>query len=449
MVLPPSEESQIRHLRFDDPAVEAAFHKDTALRSIRYVRGMGLLLLALVLLGVLLYNDHDLPPQLITQLLILRFGLVLPLVVTVLALTYWDGFARWMSPLLIVTLLAFGVSLVAAPLARLQTPGFESVAFVSVDLMLFILAVYTLSRLSTRAAAVVCLPIIALYMAVAERFGPPTLSFSKLAYDLFFANLLGLSAAMALERYMRRSYLQQRTIEAERERADQLLLNILPPTIAARLKENEQTIADLYDDVTVLFADIEGFTRLAEKIGPGELVALLNELFSAFDFLAEQHGLEKIKTMGDEYMAVSGLPEPNPRHTEAAAEMALGMRAYLADYAARTGLPLVLRIGLHCGPVVAGVIGRRKFAYDLWGDTVNIASRMQSHGPIGGGIQVSEAVCERLQDRYDFIPRGPISIKNKGKMPVYLLTGCKTPPEGSVTDEEAADRGLSVAAMGH
>jgi class 3 adenylate cyclase len=446
MVLTPSEESQIRHLRFNDPSVETAFHEDTALRSIRYVRAMGLLMLALVLLGVLLYND--LPPRLITQLLLLRFGLVLPLVLTVLALTYWDGFARWMSPVLTVTLLTFGVSLVAAPLARVQTPGFESVAFVSADLMLFILAVYTLSRLSTRAAATVCLPIIALYMAVAERFGPPTLSFSKLAYDLFFANLLGLSAAMALERYMRRSYLQQRTIESERERADQLLLNILPPAIAARLKENEQTIADHYDDVTVLFADLEGFTRLAEKTGPDELVTLLNELFSAFDALAEQHGLEKIKTMGDEYMAVAGLPEPNPRHVQVAAEMALGMQAYLAEYAARTGLPLILRIGLHCGPVVAGVIGRRKFAYDLWGDTVNIASRMQSHGPIGGGIQVSETFYERLHDRYDFTPRGPILIKNKGEMPVYLLTGRKATSDVNGADKEMPSRGVSAIAAG-
>jgi class 3 adenylate cyclase len=446
MVLTPSEEAQIRRLRFDDPAVETAFREDTAQRSVRYVRGMGLLMLALVLLGGLLY--HDLPPDLTSRLLFLRFGFVLPIVLIAIALTFWSRFSRWMSPVLMAALLAFGASLVAGPMARVRTPGFESVAFVSADVMLFILAVYTLSRLSTRAAAMVCLPTIALYLTVASRFGPPTLNLSKLAYDLLFANLLGLSAAVALERYIRRSYLQQRAIERERERADHLLLNILPPAIAARLKESEQTIADQHDDVSVLFADIEGFTRLAEKTGPGELVTLLNTLFSAFDALAERHGLEKIKTIGDEYMAVAGLPEPNPRHGEAAAEMALEMREYLADYAARTGLPLVLRIGMHCGPAVAGVIGRRKFAYDLWGDTVNIASRMQSHGPVGGGIQVSEAVRERLRDRYEFLPRGPIPVKNKGDMPVFLLTGRKAVPGAQDGGEESSVRDGSAVVSG-
>lgn len=213
-----------------------------------------------------------------------------------------------------------------------------------------------------------------------------------------------------------------REIQEEREKSERLLLNILPAPIAARLKQDEGVIADHFDDVSVLFIDIVGFTPLATQMPPAEMVALLNEIFSTFDSLAAKHGLEKIKTSGDSYMVVGGVPLPNPRHLEAVAEMALDALASKEQFARGDQLPFQLRAGIHVGEVVAGVIGTQKFSYDLWGDTVNIASRMESQG-LPNAIQVTETVFERLKTRYPFKPRGKISIKGKGEMMTYWLEG--------------------------
>jgi class 3 adenylate cyclase len=216
------------------------------------------------------------------------------------------------------------------------------------------------------------------------------------------------------------AYLHQ--LQAEQARSERLLLNILPQPIAERLKHSQQPIAESFDDVTVLFADIVDFTSLASRVAPNELVGLLNEIFSLFDDLAERHGLEKIKTIGDAYMAVGGLPKPRPGHAAAVADMALAMRRAIARFSARRGEPYDIRIGISTGAAVAGVIGTKKFIYDLWGDTVNTASRMESHG-LAGQIQVCPATYERLRGRYLFEERGEVSIKGKGEMTTYLLTG--------------------------
>jgi len=218
------------------------------------------------------------------------------------------------------------------------------------------------------------------------------------------------------------AYLEQ--LQIEQEKSERLLLNILPKPIADRLKQGQSVIADSFAEVTVLFADIVDFTRLSAQMSPTESVVLLNEIFSTFDRLAEQHGLEKIKTIGDAYMVVGGLPTPRPDHAEAIAEMALDMQREI-QFKAESGEPLRIRIGIHTGPVVAGVIGTRKFSYDLWGDTVNTASRMESHG-LSGGIQVTETTHERLRDKYLFKKRGMIQVKSKGEMMTYLLLGRKT-----------------------
>lgn len=209
-------------------------------------------------------------------------------------------------------------------------------------------------------------------------------------------------------------------VERYRRRADDLLLNILPGAIAARLKENPGTIADGYDEVTVLFADIVDFTTMSADADPVAVVSKLNEIFSEFDLLAARHGLEKIKTIGDAYMVAGGLPEPQPDHVEAVAAFAVDMLAAVSHHASWTGAPLRLRVGINTGPVVAGVIGRQKFIYDLWGDAVNVASRMESNSLVNE-IQVTEAVKERLDGRYEFIQRPPLPIKGKGMMVTYLL----------------------------
>jgi class 3 adenylate cyclase len=213
-----------------------------------------------------------------------------------------------------------------------------------------------------------------------------------------------------------------RELDEERELSEQLLLNVLPRSVADRLKREKGIIADGFSEATVLFADIVGFTPVSSRLAPEEVVAWLNDVFSSLDRLAERHGMEKIKTIGDCYMVVSGLPTPRPDHAEAAAELALALRDEMSNRAAPDGGLIRMRIGLHSGPVVAGVIGSRKFAYDLWGDTVNVASRMESYG-VGGAIQVSEETYRRLRHRYQFEERGPVEIKGKGIMQTYFLTG--------------------------
>ncbi len=204
------------------------------------------------------------------------------------------------------------------------------------------------------------------------------------------------------------------------ERNERLLLNILPRATAKRLKENPDLIADGYDEVSVLFCDIVGFTSLSEKLSPHELVALLNALFSQFDLLTEKHQLEKIKTIGDAYMVAAGLPEPSGTHLRRLADMALDMREVVEQFGESQHDPLQVRIGMHVGPVVAGVIGQLKFAYDLWGSTVNIASRMESSGE-AGRIMVSRQVYDRLQRSYCFEARGGLSIKGTDMMKTYFL----------------------------
>ena len=214
----------------------------------------------------------------------------------------------------------------------------------------------------------------------------------------------------------------RRALDLERQRSERLLLNVLPAPIAERLKQREQLIADGFPEVTVLFADLVDFTRRSERATPEQLVATLNELFLVFDRLARRQGLEKIKTIGDAYMVAGGLPEPRADHAEAVAEMALAIREEVARRSDPGGRPLQVRIGIDSGPVVAGVIGASKFAYDLWGDTVNTASRMESHG-VAGCIQVTERTYRRLRDRYRFERRGPVPVKGKGEMVTWFLLG--------------------------
>ena len=197
-------------------------------------------------------------------------------------------------------------------------------------------------------------------------------------------------------------------------------MNILPQPIAQRLKQKSEAIADGFSDVTVLFADIVGFTQLSTTMSPQKLVSLLNVIFSAFDQLCEKHGLEKIKTIGDAYMVVGGLPIAREDHAKAVVDFALDMQRAVATFNADMGESLRIRIGINSGPVVAGVIGTKKFIYDLWGDTVNIASRMESHG-IPGSIQITESTFQHVKDRFQIEVLGKINVKGKGEMITYRV----------------------------
>lgn len=215
-------------------------------------------------------------------------------------------------------------------------------------------------------------------------------------------------------------YLQQ--LQMEQARSERLLLNMLPAPVAARLKAGERQIADQAPAVTVLFADLVGFTALCDRLPAPVVVMFLNDIFSTFDALVAQAGLEKIKSSGDNYMVVGGLPTPRADHTVAVADLALAFQAAFARLAAASPHRLAMRLGIHTGPVVAGVIGTQRLIYDLWGDTVNIANRMESHSE-PGAIQVSAAVAAALGERFILEERGPIAIKGKGLLTTYFLRG--------------------------
>jgi guanylate cyclase len=240
----------------------------------------------------------------------------------------------------------------------------------------------------------------------------------------FVINLAGVATIL----YVVLLYFQaqkERALKAlaiERDRSDKLLLNILPLPVANRLKMNETGIADSHEAVTIMFADLIDFTKLSADMPASELVDLLNQVFSEFDQLAEKYGLEKIKTIGDAYMLAGGVPDARNDHAEAVADMALEMLIVLAEIAKNTGKNLVMRIGIHSGPVVAGVIGSSKFSYDLWGETVNMASSMERYG-LPDTIQITEATYQLLQHKYAFVPRGRIATKGGIEVVAFILTG--------------------------
>jgi adenylate cyclase len=252
--------------------------------------------------------------------------------------------------------------------------------------------------------------------------------------EWFTSTMLGLNVAvggtivftlLAVFAAQRRDALA--ALRVEQAKAENLLLNILPRSIADRLKAETKTIADQFSSASILFADVVDFTPLAEHLPPGEVVGVLNHLFSHFDVLAERHGLEKIKTIGDCYMVAAGVPSPRPDHACALARMALEMQAAMRSVDEVGHLGLSLRVGINSGPVVAGVIGRKRFLYDLWGDAVNIASRMESHGT-AGRIQITRATKELLDDEFLCEPRGTIPVKGKGEMEAWYLVGPRTSP---------------------
>jgi class 3 adenylate cyclase len=242
-------------------------------------------------------------------------------------------------------------------------------------------------------------------------------------------------AAVEREKSNARIEEAHRLLQAEQERSERLLLNILPGPVAERLKMEDGTIADGFADVTVMFADIVNFTTLAEGLSPSQIFAMLNKVFSSFDALAEKHGLEKIKTIGDAYMVAGGLnDEATINYSEALANMALEMRALLAKDLVINDHRLEIRMGIGTGPVVAGVVGKKKFIYDLWGDTVNIASRITAES-VPGSIQVDVTTYRRLRNKFEFDPPRTIYLKGKGDTTVYALKGRKAAPAAA---QEAA-----------
>jgi adenylate cyclase len=287
-----------------------------------------------------------------------------------------------------------------------ELDGFQALEFMKADQRLRHLPVIMLTALDDVESTVRCIE------AGAEDFVPkpfnPVVLRARISASLEKKRL----------RDQEQAYLAQ--LQVERAKSERLLLNVLPRAVADRLKSGERTIVDSFLEATVLFADIVGFTRIATRQSPNRTVQLLNDLFSNFDRVAEQFQIEKIKTIGDSYMMVAGVPVSNPSHAEACGHAAFELLESLRVFNRRHQLDWQIRIGMNCGPVVAGIIGTKKFAYDLWGDTVNIAARMESHGQ-PGKIQVSTNVKKELEGKFDFEPVGHIDIKNIGLMDTYFL----------------------------
>lgn len=369
--------------------------------------------------------DQVMIPDQVQPIWFIRYGIVCPLSIVLFILTYFPFFRRYIQGALSLSMLSGGLGIIAMPVV-VRNPYFDDIY---VALILVSLFSYTLTKLRFIYAAITGLVILIIYEVVAIFIlNTPVEKLIAVNFGLFSANIIGMISCYLFERYIRQNFWQARLLQEEREKSERLLLNILPHSIAEQLKEQQMTIADNFAEATVLFADIAGFTKLSTQMSPKEIVGLLNDIFSRFDELVELHGLEKIKTIGDAYMVVGGLPIHRPDHAAAIADMALDMQQKIAEFNRQKKQSFTMRIGINTGPVVAGVIGIKKFIYDLWGDTVNTASRMESHG-IAGQIQVTESTYEVLQDQYLFEDRGIIEIKGKGTMQTYLLLGRKVQPK--------------------
>ncbi len=390
-------------LRFLDPETEAAYEREHGPQRLRALRQSFPFSLSIWFFLVVL--TYALQPPNAHDAVVFVLAVQVPILVLGLVLTLWAQ-QRWRrEAIAVVANATAGISLIVTLLivelfslasgALLITAGFVAIGF---------------EFLSTVLAA---LPYLVVYDVVLLARGGDTYEIILAFAQTTVGIMLFAAGAYYSENARREAFL-------ERQKSERLLRNILPDSIADRLRDHDTTIADAHDGASVLFADLVGFTPLSATMTPAQTIQLLDELFTAFDELAARHGLEKIKTIGDAYMVAGGVPEPRDDHADAVAAMGLDMLAAVVRISDTRGVALGLRVGIHTGPVVAGVIGKRKFSYDLWGDTVNTASRMESHG-VAGRVQISDATRTALGERFVTEDRGEIDVKGKGAMRAWLL----------------------------
>jgi adenylate cyclase len=422
------EQPQSLSLAFRDATLERAFQEDTSKKTQRSYRTLWVLT-AIAFAFPAFLDPYTAGPVNLRTVLFLRLAIAWPILLGV-AIAGWTSPARFARVRRLGTAIGCATTLwwpmalvlyVPDPVRLAEPSGPMSMAIIVIAMATWcgIVGAGFLVPLATIGGHLVLL-------ALAARRLPPQES-PSLGFWWIWACVIGLLVAWEIEQAKRREFLATRALDVERARSEQLLQNVLPAAIAERLKGARERIADHFDHATVLFGDIVGFTGLSEELTPHELVAALDDVFSAFDDIADRHGLEKIKTIGDAYMVVGGVPEPRADHADAVATMALEMRDVLAAKRFAGGRTLRMRIGIHTGPVVAGVIGKKKFIYDLWGDTVNTASRMESHG-IEGAVQVTEEAAKILRARFELTERGVVQVKGKGEMRTWLLERRKGQP---------------------
>lgn len=404
------------------PDLERAFRADFFEKSVPIQR-------AAVITGVVVYGlfavlDAWAPAETRNALWLIR-GTVIVILLGLFAVSFTPLYAPWFQLIGSIGLFSVSAGIIATQLLTSETDFGYSLFIAS--MMLAAMATFTLVRLRFTYATSVGWLMFALYIGVSLWRGTASslMTFITSVFFLVVTNIMGMLVAYFTELYLRRDFLQRQMLEQERAKSEHLLLNILPGLVAERLKKGE-IIADHFDNASVLFADIVGFTPLSATLPAEKVVTLLNEVFTAFDHLATRYNVEKVKTIGDAYMVVSGVPEECADHAVRLAAMGLEMCHEMHRLRQHWGADVQIRIGIHSGPVVAGVIGLKKFIYDLWGDTVNTASRMESSG-VPSRVQVSEATYHLLKDQFSFEPRGVITVKGKGEMRVYLLNQSPNP----------------------
>ncbi len=416
---------------FANAELEAAFAEDSLESRARFLSFS----VALTTLVYLAYGVHDylVVPGVHERAWLVRYGVFLPIAIFVLLLVR----SRYFAELGQLAMLGYGLaaSLVVLFIGTISPPQgyflYTSYAVLFATLGPFIARMNVPSQLTYTLTSLIA------YLALDHAYAKTSLEVrASIATSLLAMGGIGAILAHRLEVQARDAFLQRRLIkkqvaliDAERSRSEALLSNVLPPSIAERLKTEKRAIADGFANVSVLFADIVGFTKMSERLSPEELVFRLNLIFSSFDDLVDKLKLEKIKTIGDSYMVAGGLHSHEYDHAFAIAEMALAMRRRMEEFSSRFEEPISVRIGINTGAVVAGVIGKRKFIYDVWGDTVNIASRMESHAE-PGSIQVTEATYELLRGRYQLTERGVVEVKGKGSMRTWILVGAAPDSKG-------------------
>jgi class 3 adenylate cyclase len=410
-------------LRFRDPALESAFRDDRFRHNVVNIRFAFLAGIALWVAWGLLLRPYILALSDRSLDAIMRFGVFIPMLIVGLGLTFTPFFRRiWqtLSVVIATATILLWVYYVSNILTLPAEYGYMGVILITAF-------TYTLLRLRFLFVVLITLIGIAAYLpyAYTARYIVDVSRVLGTLYLVSFGFLGGL-AAYRLERFSRQVFLRERQLDQERERSDGLLLNILPQAIVEQLKTSPGgRIAQAFDQVTVIIADAVGSTEQGARSSPEEFAGALDELFRRFDEVADRHGLEKIKTIGDAYMAVAGAPVPMADGAGAAGAMALEILAEAGRVRWPSGDPIQVRVGVATGPALAGIIGYRKFAYDLWGDTVNLASRLQESAEAGQAL-ASEPTARELDDRYVFGPTQMIDLKGKGPTPARVLLGRHT-----------------------
>jgi class 3 adenylate cyclase len=412
-------------LRFRDDALETSFRERYFRDNLLFIRIAHVLgILSWVIFGVA--SALVLLPNAQRADLTLRFGVAVPIAVVAFALTWASWYPRaWHVVVATAIVLSGFIWSLHGEFVPSAVEGWSYAG-----LMIVLVYLFALSRLRFVTATVAGAIIVTFHIFVRSVvLGVEAEDLYLEAFFVVMTAAMGAAGAYALERFTRLFFLREIQLDTAREEADTLLLNTLPRAIVGRLKSRharpgEQYMADGLPEVSVLFADLVDFTAHAEAMGPQDLIVTLDDVFSRFDVLASRLGLEKIKTVGDAYMVVAGAPEPRPDHAEAAAEMAFGILGSLTGAEWPNGDPMQVRIGIASGPAVAGVIGRERFAYDLWGDTVNLASRLEANSE-PGRILVSAPTYDALKDtgRYRFSDGHVVSVKGKGPTPARFLLG--------------------------